>query len=244
MTDPRQKPSRTPLWVSIRDSIAADIAAGAARPGDQLPTEAALSARFGVNRHTVRRALAALAADGLVRARRGAGVFVEMAAVEYPLGKRVRFHRNLELAGRVPGRQLTHVATRPATEAERLALHLAPGAMVHAAEGISTADTHPIALFRTVFPAARLPGFDALLRQLSSVTAALREAGISDFTRAETRISAATATAAQAAQLHLREGAALIVATSVNLAPDGAPIEYGLTRFAAERVTLILPGQG
>ncbi|MDO5659170.1 MAG: phosphonate metabolism transcriptional regulator PhnF [Paracoccus sp. (in: a-proteobacteria)] len=240
MTDSQQKPRRTPLWVSIRDSIAAEIAAGAARPGDQLPTEAALAARFGVNRHTVRRALADLAESGLVRARRGAGVFVAMAPVDYPLGQRVRFHRNLELAGRVPGRRLTHVTTRPATEAEARVLHLTPGGAVHLAEGVSTADDHPIALFLSVFPADHLPGFDARLRELSSVTAALRAAGVADFTRAETRISAATATAAQAALLHLREGAALIVTTSLNTTPEGTPIEYGITRFAAERVTLTM----
>lgn len=244
MTDPQQKPARTPLWLSIRDALAADIAAGAMRPGDQLPTEAALSARFGVNRHTVRRALAALAGDGLVRARRGAGVFVEMAPVEYRLGERVRFHRNLELAGRVPGRRLSHVATRAATAPEAAALRLETGAMVYVAEGISTADDTPIALFLSVFPAARLPGFDALLRDLSSVTAALRQAGISDYTRTETRIGAATATAAQAAMLHLREGAALIVTTAINADTDGVPVEYGMTRFAAERVTLTMPGQG
>jgi DNA-binding GntR family transcriptional regulator len=60
----------------LRDALAADIAAGRHAPGERLPSEAQLAQRFGVNRHTVRRALAALAEDGLVQARRGAGVFV------------------------------------------------------------------------------------------------------------------------------------------------------------------------
>ena len=46
-----------PLWRTIHDSLRGDIAAGRYRPGDKLPTEAALAARFCVNRHTVRRAL-------------------------------------------------------------------------------------------------------------------------------------------------------------------------------------------
>ncbi len=66
---------RTAIWTSIAEALTADIGAGRYGPGDKLPTEAELSVRFGVNRHTVRRALAALADDGLVHSRRGSGVF-------------------------------------------------------------------------------------------------------------------------------------------------------------------------
>jgi len=61
------------LWSAIAATLTAEISAGHYRPGDKLPTEAALAARFGVNRHTVRHALADLADRGLVRSRRGRG---------------------------------------------------------------------------------------------------------------------------------------------------------------------------
>ena len=64
---------RSAIWKSIAGTLSAEIAGGHYRPGDKLPTEAALSARFAVNRHTVRHALAALAAEGTVHARRGSG---------------------------------------------------------------------------------------------------------------------------------------------------------------------------
>ena len=75
--------SRTPLWTSIAEALTAEIGAGHYAPGDKLSSEAEFSARFGVNRHTVRRALAALAEAGLVHARRGAGVFIAGRPVEY-----------------------------------------------------------------------------------------------------------------------------------------------------------------
>ena len=68
----------------------------------KLPTEAALAARFGVNRHTVRHGLASLSDEGLVHARRGAGVFVAADVTEYPIGRRVRFHQNVKAAGKEP----------------------------------------------------------------------------------------------------------------------------------------------
>ena len=105
--------TRKPIWSAIADTLTAEIGAGHYRPGDKLPTEAALSARFGVNRHTVRHALASLAEAGLVHSRRGAGVFVAQRPTDYPLGRRVRFHQNVLAAGQTPSRRITREETRP-----------------------------------------------------------------------------------------------------------------------------------
>jgi DNA-binding FadR family transcriptional regulator len=50
--------------------------AGDFSPGQKLPTENRLTETFGVSRTVIREAIATLAADGLVEARQGAGVFV------------------------------------------------------------------------------------------------------------------------------------------------------------------------
>lgn len=238
MTEPAGR--RTPLWRSIASTLTADIAEGRYAPGDKLPTEAELSARFGVNRHTIRRALAELADAGLTHARRGAGVFVTQAPTDYPIGRRVRFHQNLRAAGRLPSREILGSETRAAAPREAEALHLAPGAPVHVSEGRSLADGQPMALFRSVFPADRFPDFPRLLAQTGSVSTALAEYGVVDFTRASTRLTAKQATATQALQLRLREGAPILRTVGINVDPEGRPVEYGHTWFAGDRVTLTL----
>jgi GntR family histidine utilization transcriptional repressor len=60
----------------IRDEIAASIQSGAWRPGDRIPTEQELAARYGCARATVSKALGELAASGLIARRRKAGSFV------------------------------------------------------------------------------------------------------------------------------------------------------------------------
>jgi GntR family histidine utilization transcriptional repressor len=60
----------------IRDEIAAAIQSGEWRPGDRVPTEQELAARYGCARATVSKALGELAASGLVERRRKAGTFV------------------------------------------------------------------------------------------------------------------------------------------------------------------------
>jgi GntR family phosphonate transport system transcriptional regulator len=233
-------PNRTPVWKSIHHALSADIAEGRYAPGDKLPTEADLARRFGVNRHTVRRALAELAEAGLTFARRGAGVFVTQAPTEYPLGRRVRFHQNLRAAGRLPSRQTLSIETRQADTREAGALSRAPGETVHVFEGLSLADGQPIALFRSVFPARPFPDLTDALERTGSVTAALREAGVTDYIRAWTRVTAKLATATQALHLQTREGAPLLRTVSLNVDPDGQPVEYGRTWFSGDRVTLSL----
>lgn len=226
------------LWTTVRDQLAAGIAAGRHAPGDRLPSEAALATRFGVNRHTLRRALADLAAQGLVQARRGAGVYVTARVTEYPIARRTRFRDALLTAGQTPDRRILRIALEPADAREAQALDLAPGAPVHIYEGVSLADGVPISLFRSTFDAARFPGLGADLARLGSVTLALQAAGLADYTRRSTRLSAESADPVQAGHLRLRAGAPLLRAVSVNVDAQGRPVEYGRTWFAGERVQL------
>ncbi|MCB6179773.1 phosphonate metabolism transcriptional regulator PhnF [Rhodobacter sp. Har01] len=229
---------RDALWVSIAGALREEIAQGLYRPGDKLPTEAGLSARFGVNRHTVRHALAALAKAGSVHPRRGSGVYVTARPTEYALGRRVRFHQNVAASGRAPSRRITRLETRPCGGEEAEALQLAAGAMVHVVEGISLADGQPLATFRSVFPAARFPGLLAAMEGQSSVTAALAACGLTDYTRADTRLTARLADPVLALALQVQPAAPVLRSVAVNVDGAGVPVEYGTTWFAGDRVTL------
>ncbi len=229
------KPS---LWQSIATTLSGEISQGHYRPGDKLPTEQALALRFGVNRHTVRHALAAMADQGAVQARRGSGVFVTAHPTTYPIGRRVRFGENVMAMGQTPSRTITRTETRIASAREAETLALAEPAMVHVVEGISFADNTPLAVFRSVFPAQMLPGFLAAMQDTGSITAALIREGITDYTRASTAITAKLAPATMAAQLRIPTGAPILRAVAVNIDPAGIPVEYGTTWFAGDRVAL------
>lgn len=60
----------------IVESLAASIQAGELKPGDKMPTEAEIMARFDVSRTVVRESLSKLQASGLVKTRHGIGTFV------------------------------------------------------------------------------------------------------------------------------------------------------------------------
>jgi len=232
----------TPLWSYIAATLRNEISAGQYSPGDRLPTESALARRFGVNRHTVRHALSGMVEDGTITTRRGAGAFVSRPPTDYPLGRRVRFHQNLTAAGRLPEKRFLYMETRAADTDEAEALALTPQAQVHRVEGVSLADGLPIAHFISTFPAATLPDLPTHLRRTGSVTQALAACNVSDFTRASTHLSARRATTLQASHLMLREGDPVLYSISINVDPDGMPVELGQTAFIGHHVTLsILP---
>lgn len=229
---------RAALWTSIADTIRREIAEGLYAPGDKLPTEAGMASRFGVNRHTVRRACAALAAEKLLHPRRGAGVFVAQRVTDYPLGRRVRFHRNVAATGQIPSRRITRLETRRGSARETEALRIGPGDPVHLFEGVSLADDVPLAAFRSVFSADRVPGLLAALRDTASITEALAACGTRDHIRIETRLTAKLAAPLLAVALRIATGAPVLRTVSINVDGDGVPVEYGTTWFAGDRVTL------
>ncbi len=232
--------SKTPVWKSIALSLTSDIAEGRYDTGDRLPTEAQLAAAHGVNRHTVRRALSQMAEEGLVRPRRGAGVFVASRPTDYAIGKRVRYHKSISANGKIPGKKILALTTRTADDVEAEALDLNAGDVVHVYDGLSLADGQPIGVFQSVFPGDRLPGILDALNETRSVTNALRQCGIEDYTRVSTRLTARAATATQALHLQLIEGAPVLQSIGINADPNGIPVEFGRTVFAGERVTLTL----
>jgi GntR family transcriptional regulator, phosphonate transport system regulatory protein len=232
--------TKSALWAAIAAAVKSEIDAGHYRPGDKLPTEAALAARFGVNRHTIRRALASLAEEGTVHPRRGAGVFITARPTEYPIGRRVRFRQNVIAAGQTPQRRITRIETRLADAEEARALQLGSGDAVHVVEGVSLADDQPIAAFRSVFPAVRLPRLPAALTSLGSITDALAACGVADYTREETRLTAQLADPVLALALLVRPGTAVMRSVGVNVDESGLPVEHGTTWFAGERVTLTI----
>src|SRR6185437_10116122 len=78
------------LWRRIAGTLEKEIASGILAAGMQLPTEVGLAGRFGVNRHTVRRALEELSRNGLIRIEQGRGSFVAEDVLDYTVGPRTR----------------------------------------------------------------------------------------------------------------------------------------------------------
>ena len=228
---------RQPIWTGIAAELRREILAGRYPPGARLPTEAALSGRFGVHRHTVRRALAGLAEESLVLSRQGAGVFVIPPPFDVVVRRGAR--QPLDLAQVETGeRRILLLETREASEAEARRMQLAAGAEIHVLEALIFAERAIVGLMRSRFPAARFPELPMALRRTGTVAEALAANGVRRCWRCSVRLSARAAEGVTAERLGLSEGAPLLVLDTVDVDAQGRPLEDRRTWFSGDRVSL------
>jgi GntR family phosphonate transport system transcriptional regulator len=230
------------LWRQIEQAMEAEIGRGALAPGARLPTEAELATRFGVNRHTVRRAMEELEARGLVRIEQGRGSFVAEEVLCYTLGPRTRFSEIIRRQNRAPEGRLLRVAEMPAEAALAGMLGLRRGRAVIQVERLGLADGRPVVIGTHHFPAARFARLPALLAENPSISAALAACGVPDYRRQVTRVTARLPTPEEAALLQQARTRPVLVAEAVNTDPAGVVVDVTFTRYAAGRVRLVVEG--
>lgn len=225
------------LWRQIADRIR--LAIGSGEFSERLPPEIALAERFGVNRHTVRGAIAALTQEGVLRAEQGRGTFVERRKrFAYPVGARTRFSEGLQGQAKERRGVLLDHAVEPADGRTAEALGLEVGAKVVRLETLSEADGRPVSRATSFFDEKRFARINNAYTESGSITFALKGFGISDYFRRSTQVSARHASDSDLADLKLSPGAIVLVTVYVNVDPDGRPVQFAETRFAADLVEL------
>jgi GntR family phosphonate transport system transcriptional regulator len=228
------------LWRRVADEIEQTIAAGTYQPGTKLPGEVDIADRLGVNRHTVRRAIAALSERGLVRAERGSGTYIESRRISYPIRSRTRFSEIVGAAGHAVTGRLTANAIEAADADIAERLRLSPGAAVVRFELLRQADRVPLCASTSWLPAQRFPNAAKLYAASSSVTRMLSRFGIRDYKRKSTHITADVAGPTDALSLKIAAGRPLLVVESVDVDGEDRPILTTRARFAADRIELVI----
>jgi GntR family transcriptional regulator, phosphonate transport system regulatory protein len=228
------------LWRCIADDYEQLILLGKYENGSRLPVEVEIAAHYGVNRHTVRRAMAELAARGLVRSERGSGTYVETDKLDYRIGARTRFSEIVAAAGHDAQGRLRRHRIEPASEEIAGRLDLVPGTSVIRLEIVRAADRVPVSVATSWLCAQRFRDAAKIFRGVRSITKVLNRYGIDGYRRKWTRITAGFADAVDAGYLQLSVHRPILIADSVDVTADGKPILTTHGRFAADRVALVV----
>jgi len=232
-----QRQNGVALWRQIADRIRSSIASGDYDRDGRVPPELTLAAQFGVNRHTVRSALAALAEEGIVRAVQGRGTMIERKErLNFPISRRTRFTQGIGDQAREKEGLLLAAAEEEASVdiAGRLAVPV--GSPVIRMETLRRADRRPVSRAASWFPAGRFGGMAEAYERTGSITAAFEALGLTDYVRAVTEVSAIHADAQDLADLRQSPGAIVLVTRAVNCDLEGVPVQYSVTRFPADLV--------
>ncbi|MCF6369205.1 phosphonate metabolism transcriptional regulator PhnF [Rhizobium halophilum] len=232
-----QRQSGVALWRQIADRIRGAIANGEYDDTGRVPPEMALAARFGVNRHTVRSALAALAQEDIVRPIQGIGtMIVRKERLNFPISRRTRFIEGLGAQARETEGLLLQSREELASEDLLRRLELAEGSHVVRLETLRKADGRPVSRATAWFPVPWFAGIDEAYQRSGSITAAFKSLGLSDYTRVSTEVTATHADASDMKDLKLSAGAIVLVTRSLNADPGGKPVQFAISRFPADRV--------
>jgi GntR family transcriptional regulator len=207
--------------------LEADIATGRLTPGERLAPERQLGERLVVARNTLRRALADLAARGLIESRdrsgwfvNGRGVTIETVSGPQGLTDWAAVH------GLAVSSKVIVAIARDADEGEARALRIPVGSRIFELERVRIVEGAPLSLDRSILVpslAATLVGLDFSARSLYQT---VREENGIEPSRAECLLRAITTDRRTADLLGLVEGDPLLELHETVFDQYGEPFEY------------------
>jgi GntR family transcriptional regulator len=151
-----------PLYTRTAEMLRARITSGVWTVGNRLPAEHELCREFGVSSITMRRAIAMLAAEGLVVRLQGKGTFVSSSqAIVHGPPQMTSFTQDMELRGWHPSARLVRSDIVPADEKFSVRMGLPENSKVFVLTRIRLADGQPIALQTAYIPARLVPNLDS-----------------------------------------------------------------------------------
>lgn len=229
------------LHAQIADSLAAAIADGRLQPGDQLLPERELARDFGVNRLTVRQALADLQRRGLIRRRTGrnGGTFIADDVIDLDLTTFAGFSAQVRRHGRVAGASVLLAQREVADAATAEALQLGDGEEVVVIDRLRLADGVAVLVEHSCFPAER---FAALLDGPleGSIYELLGERFDARPLRALESIEPVRADARLARLLDIPRGTPLLAVNRVAFDADGVPVEFARDVLRGDRARTVM----
>lgn len=226
---------RLPLYQRLREEMLAKIAAGEWMPGSPIPTEAELTKLYGVAIGTVRKAVDTLVNEGLLLRSQGRGTFVRRPNFDASLA---RFFRQVNASGgrEIPASRILSKTLQKPSDTVATALKLEHGEQVVHMERLRMIDGRTLFHEEIWLPAMR---FAVLLEVDSESFGELlypfyeQQCGQCIASAKET-LTVGAADSAMAKTLSIEKGAPVVVIERTALGYDRAPLEYRLSRAAAE----------
>jgi GntR family transcriptional regulator len=220
-------PSFRPLYEQIKILLTQSLVAGEWKPGEAIPSEVELAARFRVSQGTVRKAVDALASEHILVRRQGKGTFV--ASHNEP-SYHYRFLRVTPDSGeKPPPKNLFFGLERgkAAGETARV-LGLKPGSPTVSFKRLMSFTGRPVIFDEILFGASQFPGFTlAELEEFHGSVYSFYETvfGVR-MIRAEERLRAVAADSVASAHLQVPAGTPLLCVDRIAFTYGDKPVEW------------------
>lgn len=222
------------LHAQLRDALRARILDGRLAPGAKLPSESEMTAEHGVSRITVRQALGALQAEGLIVKLHGKGAFVSHPKAAQSLNRLQGLNEALALDKHAVSSKRLAWREMKAPSAIALQLGLSPGETVYHLQTLRYMDREPLSINNSYLPrflGERVARVDFSQRDLIDVFE--HEGGIA-IGEAQVEIGAGVARAQDAKLLQVEPGSAVLEVERVLHMVQGGPVHVELAIYRAD----------
>ncbi|MEU3243652.1 GntR family transcriptional regulator [Streptomyces sp. NPDC006875] len=205
--------------------------------GSLLPAETDLAAQYGVARGTVRQAVAALTAEGLIGSRQGARRVVLASRRSQSFAELRSFAEWARTMGRRATGHVVEQTYRPATAEDAVRLQLPEGTAVLHVLRVRGLDGEPVLLERTVYADWISSAVEHIEPDCPSVTQRLFDDTGLVFAYGEHVIDAVAAGAQDAELLGIRRTGPLLRVRRVTTTREGRPVEWSDDRYRSDAVS-------
>lgn len=230
---PINRTTDIPLYAQIREALREDLAR--MEPGQAIPPEPELQARFEVSRITVRKAVDDLVTEGLLMRQQGRGTFVQRLKLTHELNMITSWTEQLLALGYTP--RTLHLETEEIEPPRRVAcdLELGPQDCVFALRRLRLVSEEPLTLMVNYLPSRLVPGLREKVTQRESLYEILEKEYGLIAARAVDIVETRSATDEEAKRLRIEHWAPLLCVTRVSYLNDGRPLEVGLAISRGDR---------
>jgi GntR family transcriptional regulator len=221
------KASPVPYYYQLLQLLERAIASGTLAPGEKIPTEAVLCARYGVSRTVVRQALSDLDRTGLVTRHKGKGTFVAAPKVsEFVAQSLTSLHEDLTARGERLDTKVLRLEVEPVSPHVAQMLALPESERIVRLERLRFLRGEPLVVTTAHMPYSLCaPILDLDMSDRSLFETYEGELG-HKLHRGTRAIESRAASAEVAEQLGVAEGSPVLVFSGVTYLEDGRPIEY------------------
>lgn len=229
--------SALPAWAQVVRDLRQTIARGM-QAGDRLPSENALSARYGVSRITIRQALSALEDEGAIERRQGSGTFVSESNphVTHDLTISEPWRARFEREGHSAGSTQIAAGTAALPSGARKGMGLDAATKVTLLRRVHVVDGTPIGVVDSWVSLAAAPGIDAEPLLNGSLTDTLRERYGITFSKAEGWMSVEELRSEDAQILESPAGTSAFVVEEILRDGGGRALAFSVTRWRGSGV--------
>ena len=236
VTEPAS-PAFSPLYQQIKALMVRELQAGTWRPGEAIPSETELAARFKVSQGTVRKAIDELATENLLVRRQGKGTFVATHAEQTTQYRFLRLQPDDGVTDGGTQRRFIDCRRLRAPADVARALGLRSGDAAIQIKRVLSLRGAPVVFDEIWLPAAPFKGLTA--EKLSGYRGPMYGLFESEFgvrmIRAEEKIRALAADAAIAEVLALPPGAPLLSVERLSFTYEDKPVELRRGYYRTDR---------